>query len=132
MGASQQKTRILIADDHRLIRNALKHIFNDLPDMEIVGEAKNSEEVFQQIERSAPDVIVLDLNMPEKDGLEILQQLRAENNAIPAVILTLYPEERFKNSAFAQGAVAFLTKECNPEELISAIRKARSNLQELQ
>ncbi len=126
MGTLQNKIRILIADDHRLIRNALKNILNHLPDMEIVGEAKNSDEVFLQIEQSAPDVIILDLNMPEKDGLEILQQLRAENKTIPVIILTLYPEERFKDSAFAGGAVGFLTKDCSPEELISAIRKAKT------
>jgi two-component system invasion response regulator UvrY len=124
MGTTQTKTRVLIADDHRMIRNALKNILNHQPDMEIVGEAKTSEEVFLQIEQSTPDVMVLDLNMPEKDGLEILQQLRAEKNKIPVIILTLYPEERFKNSAFEQGAVAFLTKDCNPEELVDAIRKA--------
>ncbi|MGH9856265.1 MAG: response regulator [Acidobacteriota bacterium] len=124
MGTPEIKTRVLIADDHRMIRNALKNILNHQPDMEIVGEAKTSEEVFLQIRQSAPDVIILDLNMPEKDGLEILQQLRAEKNTIPVIILTLYPEERFKNSAFAEGAVAFLTKDCNPEELIHAIRKA--------
>jgi two-component system, NarL family, invasion response regulator UvrY len=130
MGAAEGKTRVLIADDHRMIRNALKNILNHQPDMEIVGEAKTSGEVFLQIAQSTPDVIVLDLNMPEKDGLEILQQLRAEKNTIPVIILTLYPEERFKNSAFAEGAVAFLTKDCDPEELIAAIRKAaniRSN-----
>jgi two-component system invasion response regulator UvrY len=127
MGAAQTKTRVLIADDHRMILNALKNILNHQPDMEIVGEAKTSEEVFLQIKQSTPDVIILDLNMPEKDGLEILKQLRAEKNTVPVIILTLYPEERFKNIAFAEGAVAFLTKDCNPEELIQAIRKATTS-----
>src|SRR5688572_14412164 len=110
MGAHQLKTRILIADDHRLVRNALKNILNQ-DDMEIVGEARDSEEVFHQIRQSSPDIIVLDLNMPEKDGFEILQQMRAEKITIPVIILTLYPAERFKEIAFDEGAVAFLTKD---------------------
>ena len=124
MGTATNKTRILIADDHRLIRNALKNILNHQPDMEIVGEAQNSEEVFAQIKQSSPDLIILDLNMPEKDGLEILQELRAQKNTIPVIILTLYPEEKFKDSTFAEGAVAFLTKDCSPEQLVQAIREA--------
>ena len=119
------RIKVLIADDHRLTRTALRNIFATAPDIEIVGEATNGEEVFQKVRDMNPDLVVLDLNMPDKDGLEILRQIRSEGNEIPVVILTLFPPERFKQAAMQSGATNFLSKDCNPDDLLEAVRKAK-------
>ena len=116
--------RVLVADDHRLTRRALKNILTTAPDMDVVAEAANAEEVFEKAKELQPDVIVLDINMPGKDGLETLKQLRAEKNNIPVVILTLFPPERMKSAAMGAGATNFLSKDCNPEDLLEAVRNA--------
>jgi two-component system, NarL family, invasion response regulator UvrY len=115
--------KILIADDHRLMRQVLRNIF-DRDGMKVVGEAHNSDEVFQEIDRQNADVLVLDLNMPGKDGLEILQQINETGTQMPVIVLTLFPQERFKEKAMQLGATEFLTKDCDPEELIQAVRNA--------
>ena len=120
------RIKVLIADDHRLTRTALRNIFAVASDMEIAGEATNAEEVFARVQDTNPDVIVLDVNMPGKDGLEILRQLRSEGNNIPIVILTLFPPERFKQAAMQSGATNFLSKDCNPDDLLEAVRKAKA------
>ena len=116
--------RVLVADDHRVTRTALKHIFAVDPEMDVVAEATNAEEVFEKAKELQPDVIVLDIHMPGKDGLETLKQLRKEQNNTPVVILTLSPPERMKNAAMSAGATSFLSKDCNPEDLIQAVRNA--------
>jgi DNA-binding NarL/FixJ family response regulator len=121
----EKRIRIFLADDHRLTRRALKNIFDVPSDIEVVAEAENAEEVFQKIPNADPDVLVLDLNMPDMNGLEILRQLRSGGNNVPVVILTLFPPEKFKDAALKSGAASFLSKDCNPEELIEAVRKAK-------
>jgi DNA-binding NarL/FixJ family response regulator len=120
------RLKVLVADDHRLTRSALKNIFAVASDIEVVAEAADAGEVFQKMKSTNPDVIVLDVNMPGKDGLEILKQLRTEGNNTPVVVLTLFPPERFKAAAMSAGAASFLSKDCNPEDLLDAVRKAAS------
>jgi DNA-binding NarL/FixJ family response regulator len=122
----EKRIKVLLADDHKLTRTALKNIFSTASDMEVVGEAANAEEFFQEIQKTKPDVIVLDLNMPEISGLEILKRLRSEGNSIPVVILTLFPPERLKEASLEAGATNFLSKDCDPEELIETVRRSIS------
>jgi two-component system, NarL family, invasion response regulator UvrY len=122
----KDETRVIIADDHRLMRNVLKSIFNREGDMTVVAEARNAEEVFRQIDNQCADVMVLDLNMPGKDGLEILKELQETRNNLPVVVLTLFPQERFREKVIQLGAVDCLTKDCQPHEIVDAVRKAKN------
>ncbi len=122
----ERKTKIIIADDHRLMRKVLRTVFSRTEDMSVVAEARNAEEVFQQVDRQNADVLVLDLNLPGKDGIEILLELQATQRDVPVVVLTLFPQERFKAEVMQLGAADFLTKDCNPEELVEAVRKAKN------
>jgi two-component system invasion response regulator UvrY len=122
----REPIKVIIADDHRLMRKVLAHIFSRAKDMKVVAEARNAEEVFRQVDKEEADVMVLDLNLPGKDGLEILEELQATSTNLPVVVLTLFPQERFRNRAMRLGAAGFLTKDCNPNELIDAVRKANN------
>lgn len=122
----KDETRVIIADDHRLMRKVLKSIFNREEDMTVVAEARNAEEVFRQVDTQDADVMVLDLNMPGKDGLEILKELQETGNNLPVVVLSLFPQERFREKVIRLGAVDCLTKDCQPYELVDAVRKAKN------
>ena len=108
------------------MRKALTNIFNRAGDMKVIAEARDAEEVFRQIDSQNADVLVLDLNMPGKNGLEILKQLQQTGSDLPVVVLTLFPNKKFKNEAMRLGARDFLTKDCDPNDLISAVRKAKN------
>ena len=122
---TEDETKIIIADDHRFMRKVLRHVFSRTGDMRVVAEAHNADEVFQLVDRQDADVLVLDLNLPGKDGLQILRQLQATKRNVPVVVLTLFPLERFKEEVMQLGAADFLTKDCQPEELVEAVRKAK-------
>ena len=120
----QKNTRIIIADDHRLVRKALKNIFEQTEDMEVVAEARDAEELFREIDSHSADVMLLDLNLPGTDGLEILQRLKRSKKNLPVVVLTLYSQDSFRRKAISLGAVDFLSKDCDPHDLVEAIRRA--------
>src|SRR5262245_3934246 len=124
MAEREKQIKVFVADDHYLTRSALKNIFSVANDLEIVGEAASSEELFSNLSNSKADVLVLDVSMPGMDGLEILKQLRSEGNAIPVIVLTVYPTENLKETAMKSGATNFLSKDANPEQLIEAVRNA--------
>jgi len=124
MNESTSMTRVLVAEDHPSIRSVLKRIFQYAGDIKVVGEAGNAREVFQQVKTCNADVLLLDINMPGKDGLEILRELHDTKKDVPVVILTLFPQERLRSEAMRLGAVDFLSKDCQPDELIDAVRKA--------
>ena len=122
----EKPTRIIIADDHLLVRKALKNIFEQAEHMEVVAEARDADEVFRQIDNQNADVMVLDLNLPGKDGLEILQQLRRSKKDLPVVVLTLHSQETLRKKALGLGAADFLAKDCDPHDLVEAVRRATS------
>ena len=116
--------RVFVVDDNRLTRTAVKNVFSVASDLTVVGEASDSEQLYRDLPQSNADVLVLDINMPGKDGLEILKDLRSAGNEIPVVVLTLYPPERLKQAAMQSGATSYLSKDCNPQDLIEAVRNA--------
>ena len=118
--------RILIADDHSVVREGLKQIVQETGDMVVGGEAANGHEVLQLIHQDDWDVVLLDINMPGKSGMDVLKQLRGERPRLPVLMLTMYPEEQYAVRALKAGASGYLTKESIPDELISAIRKVSS------
>ena len=115
--------KILIADDHAIVREGLKQIVADTSDMVVGGEAVNGQEVLEQVRKKDWDLILLDIAMPGRGGLDILKQLRSERPGLPVLMLSIYPEEQYAVRALKAGASGYLTKESAPEELIAAIRK---------
>jgi len=113
--------KVLIADDHAVVRRGLKEILEDAHGMIAAGEASNGYEVLQAVRQNHYDVIVLDIAMPDMDGLEVLKQIRSLQPELPVLMLSIYPEEQFALRAFKAGALGYLTKECAPEELVDAI-----------
>ena len=115
--------KILISDDHAIVREGLKQILADTDDLVVAGEAANGHEVLEHIRREDWDLVLLDLAMPGKDGLETLKELKKEKPKLPVLVLSIYPEEQYAVRALKAGASGYLTKESAPEELIAAIRK---------
>ena len=118
--------RILIADDHEVVRRGLKQILAETPDMIVTDEAVQGEEVLDKVNCKAFDVVLLDISMPGKSGLDVLKQLRSIRPQLPVLVLSIYPEEQYAIRVLKAGASGYLTKESAPEELISAIRKVSS------
>ncbi len=118
-----KKTRILIADDHPIVREGYKKILSDTMDMVVSDEAENGQEVLEFTRKKEYDLILLDISMPGRSGLEILKELKSEKPKLPVLILSIYPEEQYAVRAFRAGASGYLTKASAPHELIKAIRK---------
>ena len=115
--------RVLIADDHAVVREGLKRIVAQNADMTVVGEAGTGHEVLEFVRARECDVVLLDLSMPGKDGLETLKELRANKPHLPVLVLSVYPEDQYAVRLLRAGASGYLTKESAPEELVAAIRK---------
>ena len=115
--------RILIADDHQIVREGLKQILAETSDMAVVAEASNGQDVMIRLDKQTVDVVMLDISMPGRSGLDILKQLRSDYPKLPVLILSMYSEEQYAMRALRAGASGYLTKDSAPEELIDAIRK---------
>uniref|UniRef100_A0A7C3Z2I4 Response regulator transcription factor n=1 Tax=Desulfobacca acetoxidans TaxID=60893 RepID=A0A7C3Z2I4_9BACT len=115
--------KILISDDHAIVREGLKQSLADTEDLVVGGEAANGHEVLELIRQEDWDMVLLDLAMPGKDGLETLKELKKEKPKLPVLVLSIYPEEQYAVRALKAGASGYLTKESAPGELIAAIRK---------
>ena len=119
--------KVLIADDHELLRNGLKMIFSETEDIFVAAEASNGEEVLAKLKADNFDVVVLDISLPKRSGLEVLKELKAQGKEIPVLILSAYSMEECGERAIKEGADGFLSKEDAPEKLIGAIRKILQN-----
>lgn len=115
--------KIFIADDHILIREGLKKLLVYETDLKIVGEADNPEDTVSYIMNNDVDILILDINMPGKSGLDILKQLKTFKPNLHVLILSMYPEDQFAERTIKAGASGYLTKEAATDELIKAIRK---------
>jgi two-component system invasion response regulator UvrY len=118
--------KILIADDHAIVRQGLKQIVTETRDMTVAGEASNGQELLSKIKEGEYDVVVLDITMPVIDGMDVLRQLRSERPRLPVLMLSIHPEEQYALRALRAGASGYLTKESAPDELVVAIRKVSS------
>jgi two-component system invasion response regulator UvrY len=116
--------KILIADDHPVVRKGLKEIIEEASDMTVGGEASNGSEVLKQVRKNDYDVVLLDISMPGRSGLEILKELKSEKPGLSILILSIHPEEQYAVRVLKAGASGYLTKESAPSELLAAIRKA--------
>ena len=114
---------VLIADDHTVVRQGLKQIISIDPQLNVVGEAANGEEVLALLESLKVDGVVLDITMPGKNGLDVLKELKRKYPTLPVLVLSMHPEDQFAIRIMKAGAAGYLTKECAPEELIGALNK---------
>jgi len=114
---------ILIADDHTIVRKGLKQILAETPDMVVADEASNGQEVLEKVRKSNFDVVLLDISMPGRSGLDILKELKSERPKLPVLVLSMYPEEQYAVRVLRAGAAGYLTKESAPDELVVAMRK---------
>ena len=118
--------RVLIADDHAVVRQGLKQILGDTPEMVVAGEATNGQEVLDKVRTEPWDVVVLDISMPDRSGLDILKQLQSERPKLPVLVLSMYSEDQYARRVLNAGAAGYLTKESAAEDLVRAIRKVVS------
>jgi two-component system invasion response regulator UvrY len=118
--------RILIADDHAIVREGLKQVVSRTSDLTLADEASTGEEALQKALTKDYDVVVLDISFPDRNGLEILKDIKAEKPDLPILILSIHPEEEVAVRALQTGASGYLTKETASDELVAAIRKVSS------
>jgi two-component system invasion response regulator UvrY len=115
--------KVLLADDHRIVRAGLRRLIDECDDMEVVAEASDGREAIQHIRALRPDVAVIDLSMPEIDGLEVINRLYPEFPDLPIIVLTMHAENQYVVRAIESGARGYITKQSAPEQLVVAIRK---------
>ena len=115
--------RVIIADDHPVVRHGVKRILEEEPDIQVVAEAGNGQELLQKIDQTPCDVALLDIGMPGRDGLDTLAYLRRAYPKIPVLILSVYPEDQFGPRVLKSGASGYMNKETACDQLVKAIRK---------
>ena len=116
-------TRIVIADDHAIVREGLKRIVGSAADLEVVGEAWDGTEVIRLVRELEFDVLVLDLSMPGRSGMELIKLVHAEKPRLRILVLSMHQEDQYAVRAIKSGASGYLTKESAPAQLEKAIRK---------
>jgi len=115
--------RVFIADDHGIVRKGMKQILSRTPDIVVAGEAGTGQEALEKIWANHFDVIILDISLPGRNGLEILKQIKSHQPKLPVLILSMYPEEQYAVRVLKAGAAGYLTKESDKREFIEAIRR---------
>ena len=114
---------ILIADDHPIVRQGLKQILSEEPDVATVGEARNCHEVIELLHQRDWDAVILDITMPDRGGLDVLKELKQQYPKLPVLILSMHPEDQYAIRCLKAGAAGYITKGNEPEELLKAVRK---------
>ena len=115
--------RVLVADDHAIVRAGVKQILNECPDIEVAGEASTGEEALRMAREETYDVIVMDITMPGRGGMESLKLMKQEMPKVPVILLTTHSEDEYALRAMRAGAAGYLNKDGVPEELVTAVRK---------
>ncbi|MCJ8499140.1 response regulator [Desulfatitalea alkaliphila] len=115
--------RVLLADDHSIVRAGLRRLVEESGDMTVVAEAADGDEAIRRIRELEPDVAVIDLSMPRIDGLEVIHRIHPELPRLPILVLTMHAENQYVIRAIEAGAMGYITKQSAPEQLVRAIRK---------
>lgn len=114
--------RVILCDDHAVVRRGIRDTISEAVDIRVVGEAGSYPELREQLRKNECDVLVLDLNMPGRGGLEVLQALREEGSPVKTLVVSMYPEDQYAIRCLRAGARGYLNKAGEPAELIAAIR----------
>jgi DNA-binding NarL/FixJ family response regulator len=115
--------RVVLADDHRMVRAGLKELLVDTGDIEVVAEATNGHEVMARVREVQFDILVLDMTMPGRSGIELIRQVKSEKPTLRILVLSMHSEEQYAVRALRAGASGYLTKESAADELVAAIRR---------
>ena len=120
-----KKITVVLADDHMLVRQGLKALLKAEPDMEVIGEAENGKEAVQMVKKLSPEIVVMDLAMPQLNGMDATRQILKNNPGTRILVLTSYKDEQCVDKLLEAGACGYLTKQTAAEELPRAIREVR-------
>lgn len=118
-----EKLKVLLADDHAIIRDGLRQILADTDDLVVAGEAANGLDVLQKVRERDWDVLVLDISMPGRNGLDLIRMAKEECPELPILVLSMHQEEQYAVRALKAGAQGYITKESDSELLVAAIRR---------
>jgi two-component system response regulator NreC len=118
--------KIILADDHKILREGLKSMIMKEPGMEVVAEAENGEKAVRLADKFSPDVIIMDISMPDLNGIEATNQILAKNPDIKVIALSIYSDKRFVSNMLKAGAKGYLLKGCAFEELLKAIQTVQT------
>jgi DNA-binding NarL/FixJ family response regulator len=116
--------RAFVVDDHPIVRRGLKHILDEAPDVRVVEEASSGAELFEKLGRTACDLLILDISLPDRSGLEVLKEVRRLHPRLPVLVFSMYAEDLFAIRALRAGAAGYVAKDSVPEELLKAVRRA--------
>lgn len=115
--------RILLVDDHAIVRQGIKQILSEAQERFTIGEAGNGPDAITMLRKEGWDLVLLDIGLPGKNGIEVLKQIKSEWKRLPVLILSMYSEDQYAVRAIRAGASGYMTKESAPDELLNAIRK---------
>lgn len=115
--------RILVVDDHALIRKGMKQILDDTEDLRVTGEAENGMQGIQMAQTDAYDLVLLDISMPDKNGIDVLKQIKLNQPQLPVLMLSTHAEEQYALRSMKAGAAGYLNKQSAPAQLVTAIRQ---------
>ncbi len=115
--------KVVVVDDHAVVREGLKRIVSETGGMTVSGEASDGLEAMRVIKNQPCDVVLLDITMPNKSGLDVLKELRAESPRLPVLVLSMHPEDQYAVRVLRAGAAGYVTKDSAPGKLVQAIRK---------
>ncbi len=124
--SNDHKIRVLIADDHAIVRQGLRQILSETDDLLVAGEAGDGVDAMHLARAQPWDVVLLDVSMPNRNGIDTLKMLKKEFPRLPVLILSMHPEEQYAVRALKSGASGYVTKQSAPEQLVTAIRQVAS------
>ena len=118
--------KILVVDDHALIRKGIKQLLEDIDGMQVTGEAETGMQAINMMRKDRFDLVLLDISLPDKHGMDVLKQLRSEQPDIKIIVLSMYPEDQYGVRTLKAGAMGYINKQSAPEKLVGAIRHVGS------
>ncbi|MEJ2202556.1 MAG: response regulator transcription factor [Gemmatimonadota bacterium] len=123
---SESRIRVVIADDHAVVRQGIRHVLEDIPGLEVVAEGKDGEEALTLVSEHQPDLLLLDITMPEKTGLEVTKELRSNGSETPILVLSMHDDPEYVLEAVRAGADGYILKDVTPAELRDAVETVHS------
>lgn len=114
---------VVLADDHRIVREGVKQILLECSDMAVMGEAQNCDELMVMLRAATPNLLLTDLSMPGKSGIELIKFIKREHPALPVLVFSMFKEDQFALRCIRAGASGYLCKDAAPDELVAAVRR---------